>query len=131
MAEKILVVDDDKDYLLATKLTLEADSYEVTTAASADEAAEQLRSSRPDLILLDVMMPEKDGLQLVKELQDNPDLSGIPIVLVTAVAENPGMMMNAFERDIMLTPVEIIPKTAVQRDLSAAVRRCLAGGGEE
>ncbi len=129
MAERILIVDDDKDYLLAAKLTLEAESFDVATATDTDEASEQLKAGRPDLILLDVMMPGKDGFTFCDELKESPEYAGIPIVLVTAVAENPGMMMYAFEKELGLSAEEILPKTAAQKDLAGAVRRSL--GQEE
>ena len=128
MGTRILVVDDDKDYLLAAQLALEAESYDVATAASASEAAEEMQKGRPDLILLDVMMPEKDGFTFCDELKADPEYASIPIVLVTAVAENPGTMMCAFEQNYALTAREILPKTVAQEDLAGAVRRCL---GEE
>ena len=125
MGAKILMVDDDKDFLLASRLLLEAESYEVVSAGSASEASEYLRTSRPDLILLDVVMPEKDGFTFCNELQASPESASIPIVLVTAVAENPGAMMHAFEEDYALNAKEILPKTEVQSDLVGTVRRCL------
>jgi CheY-like chemotaxis protein len=125
MGARILIVDDDKNYLLAAKLMLEAESFNVATAESASEAAKLLQKNRPSLILLDVKMPEKDGFTFCDELAANPEFSKIPVVLVTAVAENPGMMMYAFEKDHGLTAAEILPKTAIEKDLVGAVRRCL------
>ncbi len=125
MGTKILMVDDDKEYLLAAKLLLEAESFEVSTAEGPAEASEQLKESRPDLILLDVKMPEKDGFTFCDELKANPEFSDIAIVLVTAIAENPGMMLHAFEQDHALNAREILPKTMIQKDLVGAVRRCL------
>ena len=125
--KKILVVDDDRDYLLAVTLTLEAESYDVASAASASEAAQKLQKCRPDLILLDVKMPEKDGFTFCDELKADPEYADIPIILVTAVAENPGMMMHAFEKDYGLKADDIIPKTAAQKDLPGAVRHSLGG----
>jgi CheY-like chemotaxis protein len=125
MAPRILLVDDDKDYLLAAKLTLEAEEYDVVTADSARQASEELTKQKPDLVLLDVRMPEKDGLTFCDELATNPDYAGIPVILVTAVAENPGMMMYAFEENYALSAKEIVPKTSAQKDLAGTVRRCL------
>jgi two-component system sensor histidine kinase/response regulator len=125
MGARILIVDDDKDYLLAAKLMLEAESFNVATAESASQATKLLKKNRPSLILLDVKMPEKDGFTFCDELAANPEFSKIPVVLVTAVAENPGMMMYAFEKDYALNAAEILPKTAVEKDLVGAVRRCL------
>jgi CheY-like chemotaxis protein len=125
MGARILIVDDDQEYLLAAKLMLEAESFSVATAESASAATKLLRKNRPNLILLDVKMPEKDGFTFCDELAANPEFSKIPVVLVTAVAENPGMMMYAFEKDHALTAAEVLPKTAVEKDLVGAVRRCL------
>ncbi len=127
MGARILIVDDDKDYLLAARLMLEAESFNVATAESASQATKLLKKNRPSLILLDVKMPEKDGFTFCDELAANPEFSKIPVVLVTAVAENPGMMMYAFEKDHALTAAEVLPKTAVEKDLVGAVRRCLGG----
>jgi CheY-like chemotaxis protein len=71
------------------------------------------------------MMPEKDGFTFCDELQASPEYSSIPVVLVTAVAENPGTMMHAFEQNYALAAKEILPKTSVQEDLVGTVRRCL------
>ena len=68
MGARILVVDDDKDYLLAVKLMLEAESFNVATAESTGAATKHLKKTRPDLILLDVRMPEKDGFTFCDEL---------------------------------------------------------------
>ena len=127
MGAKILVVDDDKEYLLAARLMLEAESYKVATAENTDAATKHLKKTRPDLILLDVRMPEKDGFTFCDELAASSEYSTIPIVLVTAVAESPGMMMYAFEKDHALSAKEVLPKTAIQQDLVAAVKRCLGG----
>ncbi len=129
MGAKILLVDDDTDCLLAAKFMLEAESFEVTTAAGPSEATEQLQKGRPDLILLDVKMPEKDGFTFCDELKASPEYSNIPIVLVTAVAENPGVMMHAFEQNYALNAKEILAKMTVQKDLVGAVRRCLGQEG--
>jgi CheY-like chemotaxis protein len=126
MGAQILIVDDDREYLLATKLLLQAEHYDVVTAGGTTEATKQLRKSRPDLILLDVKMPEKDGFTFCDELAADPEFADIPIVLVTVVAENVGVVMAAFEKDYALDAKDIVPKTAVQKDLVEVVRRCLA-----
>jgi PAS domain S-box-containing protein len=82
---RILIADDNRDSrgILATCLADEG--YTVTTALDADEAMVRALSHPPDLFLLDVMMPGKDGFQLCRELRDNPILKDIPIVLVTGL----------------------------------------------
>jgi len=126
MATKILLVDDDEGFLLAAARLLEAAGYEVARSSGADEARTQLEQDLPDLILLDVIMPGKDGFAFSDELARNERLTGIPVILVTAVAENVGQMMRAFEEDKGLTATNILPKSAAHKDLVNTVAAALA-----
>jgi len=85
---KILLVDDDPDFCEATKIVLESKSYEVSIAYDGIEGWEKVKANRPDLIVLDVMMPKKDGYAMCKELKADQKYAEIPVVLLTAVAEN-------------------------------------------
>ena len=80
---KILAVDDEPDGLYALEQLLLLRGYSVVTASSGTETLERARDERPDLILLDVMMPEPNGYQVAKILKGDPDLRYIPIVLLT------------------------------------------------
>jgi len=89
MSEKyILVVDDDLDQVETIAMMLESKGCEVGRAYDGIEGQESIQARRPDLILLDVMMPRKDGYALCSELKNNDQTKDIPIVLLTAVAEN-------------------------------------------
>ncbi|MBP7865949.1 MAG: response regulator [Acidobacteria bacterium] len=89
MAYKILVVDDDFDLVLPIKITLEAEGYEVSTAGNGSEARKCIEASKPDLILLDVMMTtETEGFDLAWELQENAETRDIPIVMLTAMSQS-------------------------------------------
>ncbi|MFC1963264.1 response regulator transcription factor [Chloroflexota bacterium] len=82
---KILLVDDDPDLLEATKIVLET-KYEVITAENGDDGLKKVLEERPDLIILDVVMPEKDGFEVCRELKENPHyhfFSKIPVLLLT------------------------------------------------
>jgi two-component system, sensor histidine kinase and response regulator len=81
---RILVVDDLKDNLLLMRFLLEAEGYAVETAESGEEALKKARSSHPDLMFLDVMMPGMDGFEVAATLNQSDDLKKIPIVFVTA-----------------------------------------------
>ena len=83
----ILVVDDVPDNVDILQMRLEAQGYEVTTAADGLEALEKIRALLPDLVLLDVMMPKLDGIEAVKRLKADPSLPFIPVILVTAKAD--------------------------------------------
>ena len=81
----ILVVDDDPDLVEAISMKLESKNYRVAKAYDGIEAWDKIQEERPDLIILDVMMPRKDGYVLCDELKNNPQYQDITIVLLTAV----------------------------------------------
>src|ERR1700742_1023466 len=83
---KILVVDDEPDAIELIKFNLKAAGYEVVTAADGDEALKKARSLLPDLIVLDLMLPEVDGLEVCKILRRDPATAQIPILMLTARA---------------------------------------------
>ncbi|KPL20546.1 MAG: hypothetical protein AMJ93_11645 [Anaerolineae bacterium SM23_84] len=90
----ILVVDDDPDFVEITRTILEANGYEVTTAANGDEALRSMRQSMPDLVLLDVMMATLlDGLNVSHVLSEDPVLSKVPIVMVSSITDSPSAGM--------------------------------------
>ncbi len=84
MPQRVLVVDDEPDVLLLCRVNLEFEGYEVVLASNGVDAIAEVRDQRPDVILLDVMMPQKDGWQVLDELQGDPELATIPVVMLTA-----------------------------------------------
>ncbi len=85
--KKVLVVDDDPDDVKMISMILEPEGYDVITAENGEEALEKVESAGPDLILLDVMMPELDGFAACAKLKASPESKGIPVVLLTGVAK--------------------------------------------
>ncbi|MCF8035021.1 MAG: response regulator [Desulfarculaceae bacterium] len=86
MAEKyVLVVDDDLDLVEAIATNLGARGYEVGKAYDGEEGLESIKERRPDLVVLDVMMPKKDGYQVCEELKNSDEFRDIPVILLTAV----------------------------------------------
>ena len=83
--KKILLVDDDVDFAEATKLILESKKYDVVIALNGNEGLKKVQIEQPDLIILDVMMPEMDGYEVCAKLKADPSYSKIPILLLTAV----------------------------------------------
>ncbi len=83
---RILVVDDVPDNVEIVRARLESQGYEVLTAADGEAALETARSALPDLVLLDIMMPRLDGIEVTKRLKGDPTLPFMPIILVTAKA---------------------------------------------
>src|SRR5688572_12829489 len=84
MAEKILVVDDDVDSLKLIGLMLQRQGYEVTSAGTGGQALVRAEAEQPNLIILDVMMPDMNGLDVCKRLRQNPRTQRIPIIMFTA-----------------------------------------------
>lgn len=85
MAKRILIVDDDPDLVEAVSMLLEAEGMEPLAAYGGVEGLEKARTENPDLIVLDIMMPDKDGYAVAKELAAVDALSGIPVIMLTAV----------------------------------------------
>src|SRR5215475_1408072 len=84
MAQRILVVDDEPDIVDLVSFNLKAEGYEVITAANGLEALNAARASLPDLIVLDLMLPELDGLSVCEILRRLPSTAPIPVIMLTA-----------------------------------------------
>ena len=85
--KKILVIDDDPQIVLFLTALLEDNGYEHVSAADGMEGLEKTRSEKPDLILLDITMPEKSGVRYYRDVRGDDDLKDIPIVMVTGIME--------------------------------------------
>jgi len=82
--EKILLVDDEPDFVEIVRFFLEANEYQVVTAINGEKALEKAIEEKPDLILLDIMMPKMDGFTACRELKNSENTKSIPIIMVTA-----------------------------------------------
>lgn len=87
MAEKILVVDDDVETLRLVGIMLQRQGYQIITAANGSQAITLTNLERPDLIILDLMMPDMDGYTVTREIRSNPRTSHIPILMFTAKSQ--------------------------------------------
>jgi len=88
---KIMVVDDEEDILYLVGAILKKAGYEVTTVLSGEECLERLKSEKPDLILLDIMMPEMDGWEVCKRIKEDKETKDILVVMLTVVGEEEGI----------------------------------------
>ncbi len=86
MSRKILVVEDNDMNRRLVRILLKANGYEVIEATTGDEAMEYLKDQTPDLILMDIQLPNTDGLALSREIKSNPLTKDVPIIAVTAYA---------------------------------------------
>lgn len=120
MAEKILIVDDDLDTLRLVGLMLERQGYQILAASSGTQALAMVKSEKPDLLLLDLMMPDMDGEEVARRLRADPETQNILIIMFTAKTQT----------DDKLTGYEVgaddyITKPAQPRELVAHVRAVL------
>jgi len=83
-AQTILVVDDDEDIRKVVSHNLEGEGYHVLTAAGGDEAMDIVKAEQPDLVILDIMMPVRDGYDVLAEIRASPETADLPVVLLTA-----------------------------------------------
>ena len=83
MSKKILVVDDDESLLELVKAVLEEDGYSVETANNGEEALEKLKTIKPDLILLDMMMPGMSGREVCENIRKDPKTKGLKVAFIT------------------------------------------------
>jgi two-component system cell cycle response regulator DivK len=96
MSRKILVVDDDPDNVGYLRDVLEDHGYTTFGASDGVEGLAQARGQKPDLILLDLMMPNKSGIGMFQELKSSPDTQDIPVVIVTGVSQATGVDFRNF-----------------------------------
>ena len=116
---KVMVVDDEQDIVQIIKYNLESNGYEVQSAFNGVEALEVAHTFKPDLILLDVMMPHKDGIQTCIELRANPEFDETIVIFLTALADEASEIrgLEAGADDYISKPIK--PKLLMSRVHSA------------
>ena len=84
MAKRVLIVDDEANIVAALDYLLRRSGYEVSVAATGDEALRQVEALAPDLVLLDVMMPQKSGYEVCRRIRERPEWAAVKIVMLSA-----------------------------------------------
>jgi len=125
MPGRILVVDDDPDFLEAIRAVLEGQTYRVTTASSGKEGLEKARAQLPDVVLLDIIMPGQDGFEVCRRLKEDPDLSHIPVVMITSFSERHMETNLAMGQGLTLEADDFIDKPIVPAELLLRVDKQL------
>lgn len=125
---RILIVDDTPINLKVAILIIENHGFEVSVANSGQEALEQVKSERPDLILLDIVMPEMDGFRVCSELKKEPEYADIPILFLTGQSDEDDII-KAFEAggaDYVTKPVnptELVARIKTHLHLSHTIAK--------
>jgi two-component system alkaline phosphatase synthesis response regulator PhoP len=127
MADKklILVVDDEPDFVSIVQSNLKKEGFEVNVAYDGNEGLEKVRQNPPDLIVLDVMMPEKDGYQMCAELKKDKKYANIPILMLTAVADHVSSTRYSHYNGMSMEADDYLPKPASAEDIAESVKRLL------
>jgi two-component system alkaline phosphatase synthesis response regulator PhoP len=122
LSKSVLVVEDDTDILELITFNLKREGYEVTGVTSGEEGVEAARKARPDLVLLDLMLPGMDGLEVCRKLKSDPDASHVPVIMVTAKGEETDIVtgLELGADDYVTKPFS--PKVLIAR-IRAVVRR--------
>lgn len=94
MGKKIMVIDDEPDVITYLTTLLEENGYETDSATNGVEGLKKIRENKPDLICLDILMPEKSGIGLYREVRKDEELKDIPVVIVTGVRGDENPLMN-------------------------------------
>ena len=129
-AKKVLVVDDEDDVRQFVQAVLEDDGYEFLMAEDGEEAVSAARDGKPDVVIMDVQMPKKNGFQAFYELRGDEATKSIPVIMLTAVAERTGLKFDAKDMGDYLgsEPEAYIDKPIDPEALRETVGRLLAGG---
>jgi CheY-like chemotaxis protein len=121
---KILVVDDDPDFVEITSIILENNGFEVVSASDSEEAIEKMRSEKPDLVLLDIMMSQPlDGIEVSRKMLEDDTINKVPIIVVSSITDSPHL--KEFPSNEYLPLDDWITKPAQPEDLLAKINKYL------
>lgn len=129
--KKILLVEDDADFAEATKLILESKSYDVIIAYDGKEGLKKAQTEEPNLIILDVMMPEMDGYEVCAKLKADTKYRHIPILLLTAVGEAIPTTKYTMEMGLKTEADDYIPKPVEPIELVERVENLFRTSGSK
>ena len=129
--KRILVVDDDRDARDMVRYILEAEGFEIIEATDGQMAVESAQSSRPDLIVMDMMMPKKDGFVATMDIRRDASLGDVPIVVLTGIDDHVRGEAAAKNVRSGLAADAFLQKPIEPEELLKAVRELLTGSEEE
>jgi CheY-like chemotaxis protein len=127
MAKKVLIVDDEPDAIDFTQEIVEGEGHTVVTASDGSKGLAAMRRENPDLVILDVQMPDMDGFEVFQQMKRDDALKAIPVVMLTGIKEKVGIGFSADEmKDYMgERPADYIEKPIDPEKLKAALKKVL------
>lgn len=123
--KRVLVVDDEPDYADMVKKYLEKEGFDVELAYDGVECIEKVKANPPDAIVLDVMMPEKDGYAVCSELKSDEKYCDIPIVMLTAVSSHVATTKYSHHDGMSMEAEDYLPKPATAEQITESVKSLL------
>jgi two-component system alkaline phosphatase synthesis response regulator PhoP len=127
---RILLVDDDADFIAATKTVLESDKYKVIVAINGNDGLRKAREEKPDLILLDIIMPVEDGFTAAEQLKKDTELAKIPVLMLTSFSAKGSGTGIPRSRGFSLEAEDYIEKPISPKDLLSLVKKHLEKAGK-
>ncbi|MCH9807754.1 MAG: response regulator [Alphaproteobacteria bacterium] len=121
MAKSVLIVDDESYIVTSLSFVMKNAGFETGSAGDGEEALEKVAAMVPDLVILDVMMPKKDGFEVCKEIRANPEWKSVRIMMLTAKGRD-----SEREKGLALGADEYLTKPFSTRDILARVQEMLA-----
>jgi two-component system, OmpR family, alkaline phosphatase synthesis response regulator PhoP len=121
---KLLIVDDDADLIQVMKMTLESKDYEVITAYNGNEGIEKAKKEKPDLVVLDILMPESDGFAFADKFSKDPSLAKTPVIALTSFSDSLGQPFPFEVTEYVMKPIK-------PRDLVAKIEGYLKRKAEQ
>lgn len=113
MSKTVLVVDDQPHIVRLIQVNLEKEGFRVATAGDGVDGMEKIRQVRPDLVILDVIMPRKDGFEVLREIKTDESLAHIPVVMLTVKTHNADIVEGLKEGAELYLPKPFHPKELV------------------
>lgn len=129
MAKKVLNVEDDPDIRTFVTTVLEENGYIPIMAKDGEEGTRKVKEEKPDLIILDILMPKESGIKMYHELKKNPSLKDIPVVMLSAVSKRTFLRSQAalteFGDETVPEPEEYLEKPVEPEDLAKILKKIL------
>ena len=123
--KRILVVDDEPDFCSIVQGNLEKEGFDVEVAYDGVQGLEKVKANPPDAIVLDVMMPEKDGYTVCSELKKDDTYADIPILMLTAVADRVSSTRYSHYDGMSMEADDYLPKPASAQDITESLKSLL------